>query len=262
MLNILKLTGPRLEILKDAKGPYGIGFVGDCEQLIAWHVAREGTAYAPPKIIFRPDRIAEDEFRTWAAYQCVFLGPLFKRSAEVEIVNDLLRAMLMRDGLCLPEHEARRLEWWAEDTAQQARNRRTYHGLKMIALRITNSLMREALDTAAPKELLRVARRYPPRDRRPIYEAGARSPRALQLAEVFPVLALAIYGDARRRRHEGSPSAAAAVENGAPLREIADEMQIPMAMKKMLPGPAGFALTGLEVFRERPNLIHAHLPCA
>ena len=33
-----------------------------------------------------------------------------------------------------------------------------------------------------------------------------------------------------------------------------------MAMKKVLPGPAGFALTGLEVFRERPNLIHAHLP--
>ncbi len=37
-MHTLKLTGPRLEILKDAKGPYGIGFVGDCDKLIAWQL--------------------------------------------------------------------------------------------------------------------------------------------------------------------------------------------------------------------------------
>ena len=86
MLHFLKLTGPRLEILKDAKGPYGIGFVGNCQQLTARH--SHNPNYELPKLIVRPDRL-EEAGKQRQVYQCVFRHSAFRHTPADSRVRDV-----------------------------------------------------------------------------------------------------------------------------------------------------------------------------
>jgi hypothetical protein len=90
----------------------------------------------------------------------------------------------------------------AKDGKQQTRNRQIYHGLRCGSLHIVNKLIGQALEEAADPIALKVARRFGFRHREIIYRTGARSLRALQLGETFPVLALVIYCDDMPRENE------------------------------------------------------------
>src|SRR5262249_29777541 len=94
-----------------------------------------------------------------------------------------------------------------------------------------------------------------------IYRAAARSRRALQLAETFPVLAFLIYNDVSFARHQEETDrrkeAAALVERGARLREVAAVMELPTALRHIKPG-AAHLVNGLCF--EQPDLVRAFLP--
>src|SRR5262249_2323309 len=119
-----------------------------------------------------------------------------------------------------------------------------------------------------------------------IYRAGAKSHRALQLAEAFPALALAIYCPHTAALWKGSddgyytfsPEATEAevrqywerlqeatnlVERGARLRDVAAVMQIPMALRRVKPG-AAHMVVGLPYWVDpkgiNPQWIISHMP--
>ena len=96
--------------------------------------------------------------------------------------------------------------------------------------------------------------------RKEIYRAGAMSPRALQLAEAFPVLALSVYCMSYRygpgrcdtfsafaEEHgygtceAGRKEASALVERGARLRDVAAVRGVPMVLRRVKPGAAHLA---------------------
>jgi hypothetical protein len=128
---------------------------------------------------------------------------------------------------------------------------------------VINGLISKALEEAANPEAVKQARRFIFRKREIIYSAGATSPRALQLITTFPVLALSIFdpgyhGDSWHysdRRAE----AVKLVKKGAPLKQVADLMQIPMALRKVKPGGAELALRSISrIWDARP--VYAYIP--
>jgi hypothetical protein len=131
-----------------------------------------------------------------------------------------------------------------------------FHGLRLLSVKITNRLVRQALIEAAEPDALKLARRFHFTNRYSIYRKAAVSPRALQLAETFPALAVAIYSDPRDQHRE----ATLMVENGAPLRHIAEVMNVPMPLRRVKPRAAREALAVAEICRRDPNLFHAHMP--
>ena len=234
-----------VQILRDNRGPYGIGVDDGVEN---------PPAKATP-IILRPDRFVGGDFHASPAYQQIMIGGPFKNMAEGGLRETIHWGMLERAGLSVQEGCG---EWWSKDKAKQDENRRTFHGLKLCSVKVINRLIREALTAAAPEDAVRVARRYRLRCRQSIYEAAARSRRALQLAETFPVLALAIYGESHSPPdiEEGR----AMVISGAPLGRIATVMRIPMALRKIKPGAADVGLALVKIFSDTPNLIHSFMP--
>ena len=87
--------------------------------------------------------------------------------------------------------------WWSADKKQQERNRRVYHGLRLLSLQVINHLDRQRRSKKRPTPM-------PPKRRggfvflpgivSAIYRAGAPSRRALAAGQTsFPVLALSIY---------------------------------------------------------------------
>jgi PcfJ-like protein len=85
----------------------------------------------------------------------------------------------------------------------------------------------------------------------------ATSPRFLQLTAVFPVLAVAIL---RGGRNLDRLQALHLVEIGAPLRRIADLMDVPMVLRKVKPGVAHWAFGMEETLAQNPGLIDAYMP--
>ena len=236
----------RVEILRDNCGPYGIG-VGD------------GVETLPQKarpIILRPDRFVGREFGSSPAYQQIVIGGPFKRTAEGGLREIIHWGMLERASLNLQDRTEQ--PWWSNDKAKQDENRRKFHGLKLCSVKVINRLIREALSVAAPEDAVQVARRYRLCYRQSIYEAVACSHRALQLAETFPVLALAIYSEehSRANMEEGAEM----VRAGAPLNHIASVMKVPMALRKIKPGAADVGLGLVKIFSDTPNLIHSFMP--
>ena len=123
---------------------------------------------------------------------------MFTRSREERLRQIIHHEALIRAGLPWPRPDDRK-RWWSSDKTQQDRNRWIYHGLRLQSLHVINKLIGIALQEAANSDALKVARRFRFCHREPIYRAGAKSRRALQLAETFPVLALAVYGDMASR---------------------------------------------------------------
>ena len=238
-----------VELLRDGKGIYGVG-AGDGES-----------------IIFRPDRLPKKAASFFPIYQQItggFRHGMFSRTAEEQLRQSIHHNMLRRAGLDWPPTDQ---PWWSDDKKQQDRNRQTYHGLRLGSLSVLNSLIRTALAEAADQDALKMARRFPFKGRENVYTASARSRRALQLFEAFPVLGLAIYS-IWMRNDPVRVVAIKAVERGHSLRHIAGLMGVPMALRRVKPGAAALVFGSVntfgehvcDIFRVQPDLINAWLP--
>jgi PcfJ-like protein len=246
-----------VRLLADGKGVYGIV----CDE-------SRPPGYGPPEtLILRPDLLADPASdgkhpmllaRPYAVLQPIFggfKGGLFWRSLEERMRQELHHELMRRRGLPWPPSDDGQLRWWSTDPKQQGTNRRTWHGMRLLSLQIINRLIRQLLAEAADQDALRMARRFPFQDRYKIYRAAALSPRTLQLAEAFPALAVAIYGS-----HKVHDEAARLVEAGAPLRQIAELMKVPMALRRVKPRAAHSALNAAEICTRDPRLFDAHMP--
>ena len=246
-----------VQLLRDRKGIYGIGVAEEFKRL----------DFPSPEIVLRPDLLAYES--KWLPSAALQMMParrhkIFEYCAEEELREVIHQEMLRRAGLLINDRHVEKPDgtwgnFWATDHAQEAVNRRLYHGLRRASLRVINKLIAEAISEAADSVAVKQARRFPFCYRYDIYRAGATSARFLQLTSVFPVLAAAIAG--------ASPNwarleAEHLVEIGAPLKKIAEFAGIPMALRKVKPGATRLAIRALEIFANDPNLIHAYMPQA
>jgi hypothetical protein len=276
MTAVITRTAVPVELLRDQRGVYGIGV---CElfdfEAVAWSCGIEPAPYTferPPSLILRPNRLPDTEphgavlQKITGGFRC---GP-FMRSHEEQLRKFIHHEALNSAGLRWPpQHQKTDEAWWSANKKQQQRNRGTYHGLRLLSLHVINRLIGVALEAAADADAIRAARRFAFRHRESIYRAAV-SRRALQLADTFPVLALALYtndyaprlrnidfnrweteqADTSARRS----SAADLVERGARLRDVAAAMGVPMALRHIRPGVAHLAT---EVLCRRPELLRA-----
>jgi hypothetical protein len=258
-----------VELLRDGKGIYGIG------------IAKESEIDHPPNdLILRHDRLEESKTER-AALQMItggFRHGMFIHMSEERLRQVIHHGLLRRRGLAWPPPQASGSNYeryWSPDPQQQIINRRIYHGLRLGSLSIVNRLIGRALEDAADQEAVKVARRFRFYSRYAIYRAAAVSPRAVQIATVFPVLALAIfrgcdcdssinldlidysidYPCSENLRLD----ATRLVDVGAPLKTIADLMHVPMAFRKIKPAAAELGLSVIGALDDQ-RLIHAYLP--
>jgi hypothetical protein len=233
----------------------------------------------------------EPRCRPGAVLQKIKITGGFQHGMFAHLTEERLRQVihheaLIRTGLLWPPPCEKGIKFWSRDKKQQDRNRQIYHGLRRASLHIINKLIGIALQEAADPDALRVARRFPFYYRELIYRAGAKSRRALQLAEAFPALALAIYcpytaGQWRGTRNgyyrfdplvteaevrqdwERLQEATDLVERGARLRDVAAVMQIPMALRRVKPG-AAHLVVNLPYWVDpewiNPQWIISHMP--
>jgi PcfJ-like protein len=258
-----------VELLRDRQGIYGIG-VSDAYDIeaLAWACGadpEDARQTRPSNVILRPDMLQFGKQWRYGSLFAVlqkitggFRHGMFAHSHEERLRQVIHHETLIRAGLPWPPPNDRK-RWWSSDKTQQDRNRRIYHGLRLQSLHVVNKLIGIALQEAADQRVLKIARRFAIRYREPIYRAGAKSRRALQLAEAFPVLALAVYGDMVfywnkcdassslwetevRENARRVQEAADLIERGARLREVAAVMRIPMALRRVKPGAAHLAV--------------------
>jgi hypothetical protein len=193
---------------------------------------------------------------------------MFSKTLEDKLRQVIHHEGLRRAGLPWPPDDTcnKGVQYWSTDKKQQDRNRRIYHGLRRGSLQIINKLIGLTLQESADSLALKLARQFAFRYREAMYRAAATSQRAGQLAQAFPVLALSIYSkditipftnmmlkglEERMADTEWSAKygeyqarindAAALVERGARLREIAELMGVPMALRHVKPGAAHLA---------------------
>jgi hypothetical protein len=253
-----------VELLRDGRGIYGIG-VSDLfdYEAVAWSCGIEPELWEhenPGALILRWDRLVETKPRYAVLQRIVggFRRSIFHHSVEERLRQFIHHEALRRAGLCWPPRPNRDdPEWWSHDKKWQAHNRGIYHGLRLRSLQVINNLIGKALEEAADADAVKAARRFCFNHRENIYRAAALSRRALQLTDTFPVLALALYSAERWQRSDDlvarQNSAAALVERGARLRDVAAAMDIPMALRRIKPGAAHLLA---EVFCEHPEIMH------
>jgi PcfJ-like protein len=255
-----------VELLRDQRGIYGIGISGAYDDS------------HPCNLILRPDRLDgvlqldRLGFHDVAVLQRItggFRKGMFCRSIEERLRREIHHEALRRAGLPWPAPGDFPPPYWSTDPKQQVRNRQIYHGLRLGSLSIINKLIGELIEKAADPVAIKLARRFAFSHRYSIYRAGAQSLRALQLAESFPALALAIYSrvtiapptvdfhkqyekDRKRRR-----AAADLVERGARLRDVAALMEIPMTLRRATPGAAHLVP---YILCQHPELVSAYMP--
>jgi hypothetical protein len=233
-----KIEPGRAVLLTDKYGVYGLA--------ISW-LDHNGT-HRQTSAIYRPDRLDECPDRA-VLQQIPGLGFIWRNCAEGDIADHLLTAMLGRAGF-KREGSMQAGVWWSDVPAIQHNNRRRFHALKRSALSITNNLIRQAL-TSAPPDALTVARRFRMRTRFEIYRVITKSPRMLQLAEIFPLLAYQIIARADAEARQ-------LVESGAKLNTIASLMKVPMAFRELKPGTVFYRLDWFAELEDQ--LISATLP--
>jgi hypothetical protein len=262
-------AGNPVELLRDGRGIYGIGVSEAFDvDALAWTCGIDPetwqTAYVP-NLIVRPDMLqfskpCSSRFAVLQKITGGFRYGMFRNSHEEQLRRFIHHEALNRAGLPWPPSPhspppEREIQYWSSDKKRQDRNRQIYHGLRRRSLAVINQLIGLALQEAADLDALKMARRFAFHYRERIYRAAAKSRRALQLADAFPVLALAVYGntaahwvcepdrytdidDVRAKEKAASDL----VERGARLREVAAVMQIPMALHRIKPGAAHLAV--------------------
>jgi PcfJ-like protein len=231
------LSRKPVDLLRDRCGVYGVGIVEVADRRVL-QIAGEGL----PTLILRPDALAENANGVAALQRSTggFRRGPFMRSIEERLRSVIHHRMLHTAGLPWPPQH--RVSWWSTDKERQARNRQIYHGLRCGSLGIVNKLIGAAIEEAANPDAIKMARRFTFRLRYDIYCATARSTRALQLAETFPVLARAIYCSLGDKRFD----AIRLVERGARLRDVAALMDMSMAWRRVKPGAAHLAPRGID----------------
>ena len=198
-------AGP-VQLLRDQRGVYGIGVAEeyDIEALAsACNVVDAGGVCVQRSLILRPDQI-KDALPWWerprrAALQKIVGGlrrGIFNNTTEEGFRQIIHHEALKSAGLPWPpyEHEPD-LRWWSRDKLRQAENRRMYHGLRLFSLFAINRLIGQLIEDAADRDAIRAARRFALPYREDIYRAATSHPRVLQLADTFPVAALAACAD-------------------------------------------------------------------
>ena len=267
-----------VELLRDGRGIYGIGVPDPFDhQALAWSCGIEPGPWeheCPGALILPPDRLDGTKPRS-AVLQKITGG--FRRSICHNSIEERLRQFihheaLRRVGLCWPPRpHPNDPEWWSHDKKWQAHNRGTYHGLRLRSLQVINNLIGKALEEAADVDAIKVARRFAFNHRECIYRASAQSCRALQLASIFPFLAILIYSaehwrltprinfsdfstwDLEKANIAVRKKAAAnLVERGARLRDVAASLDIPMALRCIKPGVAHLVS---DVVCQHPELL-------
>jgi hypothetical protein len=255
-------------LLRDHKGIYGIGS----------RPLNLGDEYSKQRqIILRPDILRSQDMRNRRSNQNVyqmiaggFRHGMFSRCTEDLLRQDIHHDMLNHAGLSWPPESApgtKQIQYWSNDKNQQNINRGKYHGYRIASLKIINSMISQALQEAASENVVKTARRFRFHNREGIYKAASISQRAHQLIETFPALALHIYCNARsydpedydasgKRIYERKAEAQLLVERGAPLRHVAEVMEVPMAFRYIKPAAADFVVGS----RWDPRLVAAHMP--
>jgi hypothetical protein len=255
-----------VELLHDGRGIYGIGVSEPFDfEAVAWRcgiMPKPDSFQRAPALILRPDRFMDTKPHKAVLQKIVggFRRGPFMRSNEEQLRKIIHHAALNRAGLPSPPSDPNE-KWWSTDKKLQARNRGVYHGLRCLSLHVINELIGKALQEAADADAVRAARRFTFAHREGIYRAAALSRRALQLAETFPVLAMAIYSDHWRHNRDAlrieiadrKSTAAHLVDRGARLRDVAAAMNIPMALRHIKPGTAHLAT---DVFRQHPKILN------
>jgi hypothetical protein len=277
-----------VELLRDGRGIYGIG-VSDMfdYEAVAWSCGVEPEPHTferpPSALILRPDRLIDAKphgphfsLAGYAVLQKIVggfrRGP-FMRSREERLRQFIHHEALKRAGLSWPPPDSDHVRWWAADRIQQARNRGIYHGLRRLSLHVINDLIGKAIGEGADADAVKAARRFTFAHRERIYRAAALSPRAVQLTETFPVLAMAVYSDHWHLSPclsvatfdwaaanliytdlvDRKGAAAHLVDCGAGLRDVAAVMNIPMAMRHIKPGAAHLAT---DLFCQHPEFLN------
>jgi hypothetical protein len=263
--------GEPVELLRDRRGIYGIGVSDPYDiEALAWAcgVDPRYTRQTPyvGNLILRPDMLQFGkpcDCFSFAVLQKItggFRHGMFTYSREESLRQVIHHEELIRAGLPWPPLNEEGVKYWSRDKKQQDRNRQIYHGLRLGSLHIINKLIGTALQEAADPDALKVARRFAFCYRELIYRAGAKSRRALQLAQAFPVLALAVYArneDLVRQSAGRVQEATNLIERGARLRDVAAVMQIPMALRRVKSGAAH-----LVVSCHNPEWIISHMPAS
>ena len=236
-LSEFKIEPGRAVLLTDKYGVYGLAIWLD-----------DNGTHRQTSVIYRPDRLDESSIDA-VLQQIPRLGVPWSHFSEARIADQLLTALLARAGFTR-EFAMPALRWWSDVPAIQDANRRRYHGLRRTAIAITNNLIRQAL-AAAPAEALNLTRRFDLGKRFSVYKAITRSPRLMQLAEIFPLLAWQIIS-------KNHAEAKQLVEAGAKLNTIASLMKVPMAFRGLKPGAVFYRLDRLVELEDQ--LIYATLP--
>jgi hypothetical protein len=185
-----KMIARPVELLRDPRGVYGIGVSKEFAPL----ARRERLTQS--LILLRPDRFDLAKPDGAVLQKIGFRRGMFKHTSEEQLRRFIHHVALDRAGLPWPWRlTSDDPEWWSHDKKQQARNRGIYHGLRLFSLQIINNLIGKAHEEAADADAIKAARRFAFGHRENIYRACARSRRALQLADTFPILALMIYSE-------------------------------------------------------------------
>jgi hypothetical protein len=286
-----------VELLRDGRGVYGIGVSDEFDlEAKAWSCGVEPSPFSPfelsferpTTLILRPDRFVP--LPRYGGDRAVLQkitggfrrGP-FMCTREESLRRFIHHEALNRAGLPWPppqDSPSGFAQWWSTDKKQQARNRGVYHGLRLLSLHVINDLIGTALEEAADIDAVKAARRFHFSDREKIYRASARSRRALQLTDTFPVLAAVLYADHSPRRTSSGGAridfnkweseradedarrkcATDLVERGARLRDVAGAMGIPMALRRIRPGVAHLWVTDLYRHPELLDFIPSTTP--
>ena len=170
-----------------------------------------------------------------------------KHSTERALADGLHRAMCAARGMD-------RANDWVSIRPQ-------WHGLRAVATRSINRLVRVMLGYAVEPEHLKTIRRFPIKVRGELYHGLCRNgPRAWQLAESFPALACVLYGKCYHLTDDTTarlPLARDLVRDGAPLSDVAATVELPMALRRIRPQCVTLVSA---FFDENPELVAHHLP--
>ncbi len=213
---VVASIGKPVEVLRDGRGIYGIGVSAAFDiEALAWKCGIDDPHLYPSRpgdLILRPDLLLGNEQRPHvpAVLQKItggFRHGMFANFREERLRQVVHHEALRRAGLPWPPPDSLRIRYWSTDKKKQVRNRQIYHGLRRGSLCIINKLIGQAIEEAADPIALKIARRFGFKHRETIYRAGARSRRASQVAETFPVLAFVIYcDDMSRESNRGDDS--------------------------------------------------------
>jgi hypothetical protein len=246
-----------VDLLRDAKGIYGIGILHD--DLIEEESARD------KHLIFRSDVIAESAFPVENREILLHTLPKhsFMSTYEWNLHGVMLAEALKRNPR-YQEFEVKLYEdreeieagdrggkpWPTGEEANLYRKIRWgQHKRQLINL---NGMLKRVIAEAAEPNALKLARRFHPLVRENVYRGAATSQRALQLIDTFPVLGLVIYCTSDEWRDRTS-DAVKMVDRGARLNEIASFMDIPMWTRNLKPAVAHW-------FGHVPKDLHCYLP--